>query len=132
MDTDFMSKWQQERTEAAAKGKAYLLGLVPALKAANVEKVIAHYDGEGDSGQFEDVRVVVTGSEDAVEVTKVPGLADDDKIRDAAYDILEEKHGGWEINEGSFGDVILYVETERLVIEHNYRVESSTYDETEV
>jgi Family of unknown function (DUF6878) len=129
---DWMAKYRQEQADAAKKGKAYLLGLVPVLKAADVEQLVVHYDGEGDSGQIEEASIIVKGSADKVPLSSIPALADENAIQDAVYGVLEEKHAGWEINEGSFGDVVLHVADSRIVIEHNHRIETSEYQEDEV
>jgi hypothetical protein len=53
-------------------------------------------------------------------------------VTDAFETILGDVHGGWEINEGSIGKVILDVATGKVRIAHNERVESTEYSETEL
>lgn len=58
------------------------------------------------------------------------------ELPDELHDVLDEAAccllpAGWEINEGAFGEFVLDVPERRLVREHNWRVESTEYDEEE-
>ena len=51
-----------------------------------------------------------------------------DEISDAAFDLLP---GGWEINDGSFGSIIIDTASETISVEHNERyteVRSETFN----
>jgi hypothetical protein len=39
-----------------------------------------------------------------------------------AYEWLSETHGGWEIDEGSYGDVVLHVDQMMVTLDHNERI----------
>lgn len=43
-------------------------------------------------------------------------------LGELAYDWLSETHGGWEINEGSYGDLVVHVEEMMVTLEHNERI----------
>lgn len=115
-----------ERTAKAKAAKTYLLGLVPILKEAGVHELRMHYDGAGDSGETEDTKLY---DADGAEI-KHTGL-DEKRINDNMYDVLEALHGGWEINEGSYGDVVLLVQEARVVVRHNQNVEDVIFSEDE-
>lgn len=96
--------------------------LFQSLKRVGVEKIEAHFDGSGDSGSID-------------EVTYDPDILDE-KLKDIVvsqfYDILEEKYGGWEIDDGSFGDVKIDLTGKKIKCHidftRNYR---STIDESD-
>ena len=48
------------------------------------------------------------------------------KVEDCAYAFLP---GGYEINEGSFGDLKINTEKARVTLEHNQRIEETEYSE---
>ena len=120
-----------------------------ALTAAGITKVTAEFDGCGDSGQIQGItaQVGVADAElpkTAVTIHEVTHLrsADPEKIKDEVkqqplaeaieglcYDYLEEHHGGWEINGGSFGQFELDVASRIVRLEFNQR--SSEFDSEE-
>jgi hypothetical protein len=51
-------------------------------------------------------------------------------VEKLAYDYLEDKHPGWEINDGAFGDFVFNVADRSIALEHRARftdVDISTY-----
>lgn len=115
-----------------------------------VSKVIAFFDGCGDSGQFESYKYfgeddsevdipqdyevqVVDANERYVDGKYVREVVEIGKTVDylvdtMAYNLLEAFHPGWEINEGSFGDVIINKDGTGK-IEFNERIETTDYSE---
>lgn len=116
----------------------------------NISYVKVYFDGCGDSGQIEsytyyredatevdipnDVKVKVFDRSSRyvdgawVDSVKENELSVDHLVDSIAYHILEAFHPGWEINEGSFGDVIINKDgTGR--IGYNERIESTEYSE---
>lgn len=45
-----------------------------------------------------------------------------DALETLAYHWLEDEHGGWENNEGAYGDFVVHVEEMMLTLEHNQRI----------
>jgi hypothetical protein len=129
-----MSNWmvehQRELSSSRDKGRSYLLGLIPLCKAAQIDRVVAHYDGSGDSGAFEQDGVTAFSGDEEKELATL--AIKSDELLDACYNVLEYTHPGWEINEGSYGDVVLYVNESIVKIEHDARVTSTEHSETEV
>ena len=144
--------YQEEAAEKKRKNKESLKEVCATLFNAGITLVEVHYDGYGDSGQIEylllfkgdkqlkDEEVASlglptstvqtynyksTGDKDRY-ITKECTLVD--KIEDCAYDFLP---GGWEINEGSFGDLKINTETAKATLEHNYRIQETEYSEEE-
>ncbi len=115
--------------------------LFDALSAAGITKVVVHFDGYGDSGQIEDI-AAYAGDADAEIPSGAIEIAqprwgepethhDSCSLRDAiealSYDALEETHGGWENNEGAYGDFTFDVAARTITLDYNERYESSEY-----
>jgi hypothetical protein len=153
---DIMEK-HRKKHETRAKSTKELV--FDALKQSQVREVIVDFDGAGDSGQINDVlykkgvgkkegvsddtldNLDIEGAEVVhstkwdkdkdkwVEVMKPATLRD--LIEQLCYDLLEANHGGWEINEGSFGEFHLIVKDNTIELTYNQRVESiETEEET--
>lgn len=90
-----------------------------ALRKLGVETVTAPYDGCGDSGQIEDPEFGAAA------------VPDDQQraVKDIFYDVLEQYFGGWEINEGSFGQFVWDIPADRITLQHNARVETVETEE---
>ena len=48
-------------------------------------------------------------------------------IERLAYDFLEETHGGWENNEGAYGNFLFDVTERTITLNYNERIETSEY-----
>lgn len=48
-------------------------------------------------------------------------------IERLAYDFLEETHGGWENNEGAYGDFLFDVTERTITLNYNERIDTSEY-----
>jgi len=151
--TDYMAEYYKRAEARMSEAKESLKkDICPILLGAGITKVTVHYDGYGDSGTIEYVMFFkgdkevtsdevssldlpaftynkfVYGNINAGEDNLVPTQCTlTEKIEDCAYDFLP---GGWEINEGSFGDLQIDTKLCTVVCEHNHRVESTEYEET--
>jgi hypothetical protein len=117
--------------------------LFDALEAAGITSVIVHFDGCGDSGQIEEIDAVAGDQPRSFPSGTValahPRWGDSEaetiesSIRDAvetlAYGFLEETHGGWENNEGAYGEFTFDVTLRLIVLDYNERVETSEYSQ---
>jgi len=91
---------------------------------ADVETIIGEYSGSGDSGEFDGISFLDAANqpvrfegEDAVS----------HELERRFEDLLQERHAGWEINDGGGGVFKLHVKTRTLDHEHNdYYTESET------
>ena len=126
-----------ERVQKARKelGQINKAAIFAALAAAGIELVLVTFDGEGDSGQIEDVTAGRNDQSVDLPDAKVTLLqaswdkADPDisevDLREAietlCYDFLEEDHGGWENNDGAFGEFRLDVAARTVELEFNFR-----------
>jgi len=79
------------------------------LKNMGIDTLVVEYDGEGDSGSIQ-------------KITIYPEMVLDEETRDAIEEYVYSKlPDGWEINEGSFGEVIFNITTMTVMLEYNER-----------
>jgi hypothetical protein len=50
-------------------------------------------------------------------------------IEQLAYDFLEETHGGWQDNQGAYGDFLFDVAERTITLNYNERIETFEYTE---
>jgi hypothetical protein len=135
---------EQHRKVLSEVGEANKAVLFDALAAAGITDVTVEFDGEGDSGQIEsviackgDAHVPLPGqtvtlqsaSWDGKEVS-LQEMAFHEAIERLCYDYLEQEQGGWENNDGAFGDFKLSVASRTVELEFNGRysdVHTSAY-----
>jgi hypothetical protein len=112
--------------------------LLPQLAAHGILTVEIRFDGYGDSGAIEetsffgadgkvmecpDIEVTCEGK-DAVKLASL--------LEDFAYEALERHHGGWEINEGAFGELLIDVADASFQLDCNLRFISHDSHSTEL
>lgn len=134
-----MARVQADRAaydaRAATVRPANKTALFDALVAAGVTQVIVTFDGYGDSGQVEDISAL-TGGETVdlpeAQITIATTSWGDDTITERAitvagaveqlaYDFLSETHGGWENNDGAYGEFIFDVAERQITLDYNER-----------
>jgi hypothetical protein len=128
----------QNHQKALAEANAINKGAVfDALAAAGIATVNVTFDGEGDSGQIDNIT-----ADDSPNIPEVPielqkanwgtGRLDSiqgtlrDGIETLCYDFLEEEQGGWENNDGAFGEFIFNVAERKISLQFNARFSDST------
>ncbi|MDQ2861955.1 MAG: hypothetical protein M3T55_14805 [Pseudomonadota bacterium] len=113
------------------------------LAAAGVTTVVVLFDGSGDSGQIDsiDAHAADTAAELPAVDVEIASPAWDGSgverrtcrlrvaIEALAYDFLEETHGGWEDNEGAYGEFTFDVAHRTIALAYNERVLTSDYFE---
>lgn len=114
------------------------------LAARGIVLVTVTFDGCGDSGQIDDVVAFDEHGEVAVPEDKlasakvdsqaVTGTDDGEPVKDVietlAYDLLQSEHGGWENNEGAYGEFRFDVADRTITLGCNIRISSADYSET--
>lgn len=113
-----------------------------ALSVSRITAVTVSFDGEGDSGQIEEIAVVPEGEDTLLDVlvdavtarwTDCEIVSERTPLRDVieqvCYAALAETNGGWENNEGAFGDFRFDVANRTLTLEFNGRYMSTEYSE---
>ena len=124
------------RHELAAEAfDANRTAVFDALSIADIVEVTVEFDGEGDSGQIEDVTVqdasgIVTLPDVRIEVLTPAhdGSAMDrttetigEAIETLCYALLSRHHCGWEINDRSYGLFGFDVAARTIELTHNER-----------
>ena len=117
---DWMTAYQERLERERAEARQSMGKACDALAELGATELRIEYDGYGDSGAVEGVKA--TGSAGDVEFPA--GLRDE--LISAAERLLPD---GWENNSGAFGELVLDIANRRLTREHNWRVETSEYDE---
>lgn len=137
------NSWRKRLQLAAAIRPGNQARLLAALAAAGVVKVTVAFDGCGDSGQIEsidardrvgevalpDVGVEITMIADHSLETRAAVMPLRELVEEIAYALLGETHGGWQDNEGAFGEFTFDVIAGEIRLEFNERIVSSEYHE---
>lgn len=93
------------------------LVLVTKLKDALVDKVTVYFDGSGDDGDIQEIDYF-NGNDDIVDGLST---ADDNKLKDACYEIINNKVGtvgDWVNNEGGYG--YMYIDVIKMTYYIDY------------
>jgi hypothetical protein len=141
----FMAAYEKDRKAREKTNLANQYAIIDALDQAGIALVTVTFDGEGDSGQIEDIKAFAhveadtgTGTdprplpnkpvkycEQSFRDHKSTKLMADkslaEAIEDLCYALLEQKHCGWENNEGAFGEFTFEVEERRVRLEFDAR-----------
>jgi hypothetical protein len=148
--TDIMAQIKAEQIKKGDRVKYHSNLLFDTLAQTKVSSIEVSFEGCGDSGQIESVdysdangkgideaylnKTIVKGSAktsyhqwDEKKKMLVETEAREGNIREiveeVCYDKLGSSHGGWEINEGSYGTFIFDVPTRKVTLEYNERIE---------
>lgn len=143
-----MAEMKKSQEKKAERSKVNAKALFDTLADTRVASIEVTFDGCGDSGQINDIiftdyrgkelscpKLVVKGShlghqhkwdEKKKEFVEVGGGEGDVSaiVEEICYDRLGAHHGGWEINEGSYGTFTFDVLNRKIELEFNERVES--------
>ena len=137
---------QQERAYARITSEVLTLNktaLFDALAAAGITTVIVNFDGYGDSGQLERIEARTADGDcplPAIEVEIASAnwasasiLREPKPITEAietlVYDVLNQNHGGWENNDGAYGDFTFDVAQRTITLDYNERHMESDYSQ---
>jgi hypothetical protein len=147
---DIMAQIKADQLKKADRVKYHSNLLFDTLAQTKVSFIEVSFEGCGDSGQIEAVdytdskgkgidelyldKVIVKGSAktsyhkwDEKKKEMVLTEAREGNVREiieeVCYDKLGASHGGWEINEGSYGTFYFDVSTRKVRLEYNERIE---------
>ena len=136
---DFMARSKAYEKRAADLIPVNKASLFAALAATGITSVCVAFNGYGDSGQIEDVTakageteanlptadVEIASAQFGTETISRSSKPLADAIESFCYDLLESHHGGWENNEGAYGDFTFDIAADSIVFDFNYRIETS-------
>jgi len=147
---DIMAQIKADQLKKADRVKYHSNLLFDTLAQTKVSTIEVSFEGCGDSGQIESVdytdsngkgideayldKVIVKGSaktsyhkwdEKTKKLVKTEATEGNVReiIEEICYDKLGASHGGWEINEGSYGTFYFDVSTRKVRLEYNERIE---------
>jgi hypothetical protein len=147
---DIMAQIKADQLKKADKVKYHANLLFDTLAQTKVSSIEVSFEGCGDSGQIEAVdytdskgkgideayldKIIVKGSAktsyhkwDEKKKEMVLTEAREGNIREIieeiCYDKLGASHGGWELNEGSYGTFLFDVAGRKVTLEYNERIE---------
>ena len=142
IEEDFHAKYERERKEKLDNFPTKAENFKKKLKELKVKSFSVEYSGSGDSGEINEISWTPKKLNASIDVGTWTRWNNDtfereettdhkslhDYIEDFCYELLEDNHGGWEINEGQSGNIEWNSKDD--VINHNYTqfIEQS-YDE---
>jgi hypothetical protein len=141
------AKWEEEAkirrvtiTRNVAAAKATLFDI---LDNHGIAFVTVGFDGYGDSGQIDgimayddtgivelpDVKLTSIDIEAADPEAAPRDMSISDVIESLAFDLLADAHGGWENNDGAYGEFRFDTADRTITLGYNERFTSSEYSE---
>ncbi len=142
--SDFLNTYEREQERRKARLPVLQTTLAKLLRRAGAVEAQISYDGEGDSGQIDDVsaydkaRALVPDKPLSPRAKRAfDGLIlFKDTLYGAleafAWELLAEHHAGFENNDGAFGTITFDVTACRVTIEHSERISDVVTSQTEV
>jgi len=121
-------------------------GLFAALAAADITYVIVAFDGCGDNGQIESIEVrrvadphidLPSTDIDWIHAARETGEPERSRIplaeaiETVVYTCLEEKHGGWEIDDGAYGEFAFDVAHRTITLDYYERYTGTNFSQHE-
>ena len=155
---EVMEKMAADRKDRTTRAELNKVALANAVKPLGVTRIEVEFSGSSDSGQVDEIHYYVyktlannadtikktlvqeakvtdstTWSEakkEWVTTTKCPTI--EELVEQICYDLLSANHGGWEINEGSYGEFVFsFGKSNKIDLTFNQRIESvETSEET--
>jgi hypothetical protein len=137
---DFLEQYEL-RLKAEAKANELNKAVVfDALAAVVLTRITVEFDGEGDSGQINEVTAYAGESPAKVpltslilhEATQNPDNSTSTKtslpsaIEDLCYGYLSQCHGGWQNNDGAYGTFEFDVSKRSIHLDFNERFTDTT------
>ncbi len=137
---DFMASYENHLKVLAEANTLNKTAVFDALIAAGIKTVTVNFNGEGDSGQIEEVVAYSNEAPGQIPATPIKlqsaswgnakstlrELPLSEAIEDLCYDYLSQEHGGWENNDGAYGEFTFHVEDRRIELDFNGRFTDST------
>jgi hypothetical protein len=134
-----LQSMEQRRSALSEVGNANKQVIFDALAANGFTRVNVTFDGEGDSGQIDNLASFIGDTLTKLPDTKLTLRTVDwsndvavnertmaEAIEQLCYDFLEQEHGGWENNDGAFGEFTFNVAERTVELEFNGRFSDFT------
>jgi hypothetical protein len=131
MNEDFETIYARHKELSVKANELKKTALFDALAPAGITSIHVDFDGEGDSGQINGVSALAGDQPTQLPATQVTlhrlhwghtqsepsefTLAE--AIETLCYDYLEQEHGGWENNDGGYGEFTIDVAERTIDLE---------------
>ena len=114
--------------------------LFDGLRLAGIAQVLVSFDGSGDSGQIESIdarndadhhvslpaaQIIFAGIDWQTRTPIEHRLTLEAAVEELVYDLLSDTHGGWENNDGAYGEFCIDARARTIHLEFNERFTSS-------
>jgi hypothetical protein len=141
MSTSFSNDWEGFTKATATANRLNKIIVFDALSKAQITHVLVGFDGEGDQGQMDRAAARSDGKEvEFLAVTlslwaahfgctelSARELDLREAVEHLCYGYLEDRHGGWEIGEGSFGEFTFDVAVRTVTLDFYGRLIDTDY-----
>jgi hypothetical protein len=131
MSDDFETRYAQHKELCSKVNELNKTVLFDALAPAGITIINVEFDGEGDSGQIDGISAKADKQEAQLPTTKITILqlrwgqteptpsefTLEAAVEALCYDYLEQEHGGWENNDGAFGEFAINVAERTIDLE---------------
>jgi hypothetical protein len=131
MSDDFETRYAQHKELCAKVNELNKAVLYDALVPAGITVINVEFDGEGDSGQINGVSAFAGNQPAELPATQITiqqirwGQTEatpseftlESAIEALCYDYLEQEHGGWENNDGGYGEFVIDVSARTISLE---------------
>jgi len=129
--SDFETTYARHKELSAKANELNKAVLFDALAPAGITSINVEFDGEGDSGQIHDISAKAGDQAVDLPAAKITiqqirwgqteATASEFTLEAAVealcYDYLEQEHGGWENNDGAFGEFAINVADRTIDLE---------------
>ncbi len=134
-----LARQAQQDARTASLRPANKDRLFDGLTAAGITHVTVSFDGYGDSGQIESIDAYSGEKVVDLPATEIPyaaltwdapdvelrSLSLEAVVEQLTYDLLSDTHGGWENNDGAYGEFCFDAVARTIHLEFNERFTSS-------
>lgn len=138
---DIFARMKNYEARAAALMPANKAALFAALAPAGITRIDVTFDGYGDSGQIENVQAYVGDTPAALPEARLTlrtvSFHDDEiheqemtvseAVETLAYGALSQTHGGWENNDGAYGEFVFDVAAGTIQLDYHERYTSADH-----
>ncbi|WP_414462476.1 DUF6878 family protein [Hyphomicrobium sp. DY-1] len=148
----FIEHYFEQQRARTAQMPFKLAAILDAARTMGLIEIHIAYDGMGDEGNIDEISGFKPSNRDAqvdlagaipcdpVDLTapQIITVGDrtyqalNDLIEDYGWDIINTQHGGFEINDGGFGEILITVATGKVKLDMSNRFMSHDTTEVEV
>jgi hypothetical protein len=133
--TDFFASYARHQAKLTQANIANKTRFFEALAGTDITRINVIFDGEGDSGQIEEIAAWSQSEQCPLPDTSVRLLRTNfgndalteftltlrEAVETLCYDFLQQEQGGWENNDGAYGEFEFDIAQRTIELEFNGR-----------